>query len=80
MSTTEVMATSLPEGVSLPPELISSEDQSGVIAIITGFALGLVLLSACIKLYARKYFRNFRHDDIAFSLAIVRSKTFKFFR
>ncbi|KAL5375138.1 hypothetical protein DPSP01_011451 [Paraphaeosphaeria sporulosa] len=64
-------ATPLPSGVSPPPEVINHDNQSGVIAIITGFSLGLVLLAACMKLFARKYFRNFRHDDVTFALAIV---------
>ncbi|KAL1600820.1 hypothetical protein SLS60_007208 [Paraconiothyrium brasiliense] len=71
MSTAEPTTTPLPSGVSPPPEIINSEDQSGVIAIIAGFALGLVLLAACIKVYVRKYFFSFRHDDITFALAVT---------
>lgn len=68
-------ATLLPSGVSPAPEVVNHDNQSGVIAIITAFSLGLILLSACMKLYARKYFRKFRHDDITFALAIVSPQT-----
>jgi len=71
MSSDLLTATPLPSGVSPPPEVLNNQNQSGVIAIIAGFSLGLVLLSVWVKLYARKYFRNFRHDDITFALAIV---------
>ncbi|KAL5434617.1 hypothetical protein PMIN05_007697 [Paraphaeosphaeria minitans] len=64
------VSTRLPSNVSPPPEVISYDNQSGVIAIITGFSLSLILLSACMKLYARKYFRAFWHDDITFALAV----------
>ncbi|KAF2437208.1 hypothetical protein P171DRAFT_492310 [Karstenula rhodostoma CBS 690.94] len=63
-------AIPLPSGVSPPPEVINHDNQSGVIAIIAGFSLGLALLSVCMKLYARKYFRKFRHDDITFAPAV----------
>lgn len=75
MSSVETVSeTPLPSNVSPPPEVISYENQSGLIAIIAGFALGMIVLSAFMKLYARKYFRNFRHDDLTFTLAVVSSE------
>lgn len=69
-------ATTTPLSTSvIPPlEVINHQNQNGVIAIIAGFSFGLVLLSASIKVFARQYFRNFRHDDITFAIAIVRAR------
>ncbi|CAI6335550.1 unnamed protein product [Periconia digitata] len=63
--------TGLPEGVSKPLLSINSQDQSGLIAILTAFALGLVLLSVAARLYARHEFRLFRIDDYLFIAATI---------
>ena len=60
-----------PLGISAPLAAINSQDQSGLIAIIAGFALGLALLGVGVKAYTRNYFRHFRYDDIMFCLAMV---------
>ena len=71
MVTTEMTATRTPSGISAPLAAINSQDQSGLIAIIAGFALGLALLGGGVKAYIRNYFRHFRYDDIMFCLAMV---------
>ena len=49
MVTTEMTATRTPSGISAPLAAINSQDQSGLIAIIAGFALGLALLGVGVK-------------------------------
>jgi len=64
--------TGLPEGISGPLAGINSQDQSGLIAILTAFSLGLVLLSIATRIYARREFRSYRVDDYTFFAASVR--------
>src|SRR4051812_11730477 len=64
--------TGLPEGISKPLAGINAQDQSGLIAILTAFALGLVLLSIGTRIYARHEFRLYRIDDFTFFAATVR--------
>ncbi|PVI01607.1 hypothetical protein DM02DRAFT_341538 [Periconia macrospinosa] len=61
--------TGLPEGISKPLAGINAQDQSGLIAILTAFALGLVLLSIGTRIYARHEFRLYRIDDFTFFAA-----------
>jgi len=48
----------------------SPSDQTSIIAILTGFALGLILLSTGVRLHARRYSGVFRPDDCAFYFAV----------
>ena len=63
--------TGLPEGISKPLASINADDQSGLIAILTAFSLGLVLLSVGTRIYARHEFRAYRIDDLTFFAAAV---------
>jgi hypothetical protein len=52
---------------------VSETNQTGIIAILTGFTLGLLLLSILVRLYVRRE-RNIgrqNHDDYAFYLGVV---------
>jgi hypothetical protein len=64
--------TGLPEGITEPLASISSQDQSGLIAIFTAFSLGLILLATATRIYARHEFRLYRLDDFTFIAATVR--------
>lgn len=64
-------STGLPEGITKPPASINSQDQSGLIAILTAFSLGLVLLSIATRIYVRHELRLYRIDDFTFFVATV---------
>ena len=66
-------STGLPEGITKPLASISSQDQSGLIAIIAAFSLGLVLLSTATRIYVRHAFRLYRLEDFVFIAATVRT-------
>ncbi|KAF2470505.1 uncharacterized protein BDR25DRAFT_262441 [Lindgomyces ingoldianus] len=63
--------TGLPPGISKPLAGISSTDQSGLIAILTGFALGLVLLSIAVRIFVRRGLGVYRVDDYTFFAASI---------
>lgn len=65
-------STHLPPGISAPYAAINAHDQSGLIAILAAFALGLVLVSISIRIYARHHFAGYRVDDYTFFAASVR--------
>lgn len=52
---------------------VSETNQTGIIAILTGFTLGLLLLSILVRLYVRRERNTGRqnHDDYAFYLGVV---------
>lgn len=64
-------STPLPAGITPPYAAINDHDQSGLIAILAGFSLGLVLLSAGIRMYARRYSGDYRIDDYTIFAAVV---------
>jgi hypothetical protein len=72
-SSSAASSTSLPPGVSAPYAAINATDQSGLIAILAAFALGLVLVSISIRLYARHHFAGYRVDDYTFFAASILS-------
>ncbi|KAF2255633.1 hypothetical protein BU26DRAFT_557142 [Trematosphaeria pertusa] len=63
-------STPLPAGITPPYAAINDHDQSGLIAILAGFSLGLVLLSAGIRMYARRYSGDYRIDDYTIFAAV----------
>lgn len=65
-------STGLPEGITKPLATIDSENQSGLIAIIAAFSLGLVLIATVTRIYARHELRLYRFDDLTYFLAAVR--------
>jgi hypothetical protein len=69
------MATSvLPtEHVEIHPPLtsITPTNQTGIIAILTAFSLGLIILSALVRMYARQNTISHHSDDTAFYAAFV---------
>jgi hypothetical protein len=64
-------ASPLPSGVTPPYAAISDNDKSGLIAILTGFALGLTLLSAGLRFYPRHHIYMYRCDDWTFHAATL---------
>lgn len=54
-----------------PLTAVTPEDQTGIIAILTGFSLGLLLLSIGVRIYARRNAGVQRCDDCAFHAAVV---------
>lgn len=62
---------SLPAIVNTPLASISATNQSGTIAILAGFSLGLLLLSTGVRLYAKRYAGLLRGDDLAFYFAVI---------
>lgn len=50
---------------------VSETNQTGIIAILTGFTLGLLLLSILVRLYVRRNTGRWNHDDYAFYLGVV---------
>lgn len=59
-------------GTTLPLEVISATDQGGLIAILTAFSLGLVLIiSLPIRTYIRSTMSTYKLDDYAFLGASV---------
>ncbi|CAN8104704.1 unnamed protein product [Discula destructiva] len=62
-----------PPRVSPPLTFINDEDQSGVIAVVSGFSLGLVLLSAVIRVFTKRYTcnDNVQYNDWVFFLAVI---------
>jgi len=67
-----ITPTGLQEGITKPLASINSRDQSGLIAILSAFSLGLVLLSIATRIHARHQFRLYRIDDYTFFAATVR--------
>ncbi|KAH7381575.1 hypothetical protein BKA66DRAFT_570710 [Pyrenochaeta sp. MPI-SDFR-AT-0127] len=70
------MATPTPQAVDLPHideplTFVNATNQSGVIAIVTGFSLGIILLSTVVRLYARHCSGLLRADDVAFYVAVL---------
>jgi hypothetical protein len=63
--------TSLPSNIRPPLTLVTLSDQRGIIAIVTGFSIGLQLLSTGVRVYAKQYAGVLRGDDIAFYLAVI---------
>jgi hypothetical protein len=61
----------LPEGITKPLAGINSQDQSGLLAILTAFSLGIILLSIATRIYVRHEFRLYRIDDYTFFAATV---------
>ncbi|KAF2204122.1 hypothetical protein GQ43DRAFT_205709 [Delitschia confertaspora ATCC 74209] len=71
-SVSAVSATGiLPPGITAPYAAINATDQGGLIAILTAFALGLVLLSISIRIYARHNLSAYRVDDFTFFAASI---------
>ncbi|KAF2178014.1 hypothetical protein K469DRAFT_347739 [Zopfia rhizophila CBS 207.26] len=68
-STFTATPTGRPSGISEPLAAIGDKDQSGLIAILAAFALGLVLLSITVRIYARHNFISYRVDDFTFFAA-----------
>jgi hypothetical protein len=64
-------SSSLLPNISPPLTHVTPYDQSGVIAVLTGFSLGLLLLGTGVRLYAKRYAGILRGDNIAFYLAVV---------
>ncbi|PMD36735.1 hypothetical protein L207DRAFT_532336 [Hyaloscypha variabilis F] len=64
-------STALPSGITAPLESISSTDVGGLVAILSAFALSLVLVSFPIRVYVRSKFSAYKSDDYAFVLATV---------
>lgn len=67
-------ATTLPtpsHTIHPPLTAVTPTDQTGIIAILTGFSLGLILLSSVVRLYARRSTRIARSDDVAFYSAVT---------
>lgn len=64
-----------PPGISPPLTFIDDHDQSGAIAVISGFSLGLVLLSAVIRIFTRRHRNNgvVQYNDYAFFIGVVRT-------
>ncbi|KAL6712603.1 hypothetical protein ACN47E_000480 [Coniothyrium glycines] len=56
--------------VTSPLTALTKLNQNGIIAIITGFSFGLVLLSTGIRVYARRHAGKCRSDDLAFYAAV----------
>lgn len=50
---------------------VSETNQTGIIAILTGFTLGLLLLSSLVRLYVRRNTGRQNHAEYAFHLGIV---------
>ena len=71
MSEATPTATGLPDGITKPLASIDSQNQSGLIAIIAAFALGLVILSTVTRIYSRHELRLYRLDDLTYFLATV---------
>lgn len=74
-STTQ-LPTATPSAASMieirpPLTEVSESNQTGIIAILTGFTLGLLLLSILVRLYVRRNARHWNHDDYTFYLGIV---------
>lgn len=65
--------SSLPSGITAPYAAINDSDTSGLIAILAAFALGLILISISVRIYARHNFRTYRADDYFFFVAAVSS-------
>lgn len=62
--------TSLPSASHIRLTFVSPANQTGIIAILTSFSLGLILLSTGVRLYAKRYAGVCRSDDVAFYLAV----------
>jgi hypothetical protein len=62
---------SLPFNIRPPLTDVTPSDQRGIIAILTGFSLGLLLLSTGVRLYAKRYAGVLRGDDIACYLVVL---------
>lgn len=56
--------------ISPPPTFISTNNHTGLIAILAGFSVGLFLFSSFIRLYAKRH-SSIRSDDITFSAGAV---------
>jgi hypothetical protein len=64
-------ASALPSGITAPLESINSTNQGGLVAILTAFALSLVLISFPIRVYVRSKLSTYKADDYAFVCATV---------
>jgi hypothetical protein len=60
-----------PPGVSAPLTAVTPTNQSGIIAILTGFSFGLVLLSTGVRIHVRRGAGAFRADDLACYAAVL---------
>lgn len=61
----------LPSGITPPYAAVNDSDTSGLIAILAAFALGLILISISVRIYARHNFTTYRADDYFFFAASV---------
>jgi hypothetical protein len=68
--------SALPSGITAPLEAISSTDQGGLVAILSAFALSLVLVSFPIRVYVRSKLSTYKADDYAFLAATVTTLNF----
>jgi hypothetical protein len=67
-------ATAMPTKMTVvhpPLTEVSDTNQTGIIAILTGFSLGLLLLSILVRLYARRNVQRQDGGDCAFYLGVV---------
>jgi hypothetical protein len=63
--------STLPDGVSEPLEIISDNDQRGLVVVLAACALSLVLVSVPIRIYARNKTGELKMDDWTFLCASV---------
>lgn len=60
-----------PPPVNQPLTYVTSTNQSGIVAILAGFSLGIILLSTGVRLYAKHNSGPLRGDDFAFYMAAL---------